>query len=433
MLKRKITDELLNWKRNKNKECLLVKGARQVGKTYIIDKFGKTYYKSYVYINFYEEPKFKNIFEGSLKASDIYKKMSLYVEGLNLIKNNTLIFLDEIQECPNARTALKFLAIDNKYDVIASGSLLGIGYKSIASVPVGYEKQITMFPLDFEEFLWALGVNGTAIDYIKTFFEKKEKVEYGINEEMFNMLREYIVVGGMPEVVNSFIKNKNYSTVFDIQSNILATYYDDIIKYAEALEKPKIRTCFNSISKQLAKENKKFQYSVVEKGCTSRKYASSVQWLIDANLVIPIYNVSTPILPLEAYAKDNYFKIYLFDIGLLTAMYGFDIKQSILNNTLVGGVKGGIYENLICNMLIARKYKPYYFKVENNSQEIEFLITKNGEIIPVEVKAGNTSSVSLNNFIAEYKPSFGYKLITGNIGVSDDHKVTLPLYMTMFL
>ena len=431
MLKRKILNDLINWKNTKNKECLLVKGARQVGKTYIIEEFGKTYYDNYVYLNFFRNPNLKNIFEGSLEASDIYKKMSIYISNLKLVPN-TLIFLDEIQECPNARTALKFLAIDNQYDVIASGSLLGISYRSVPSIPVGYEKQLTMYPLDFEEFLWAIGFNENSISYIKEHFENHEKIENGINDEMFRKLREYIVVGGMPDVVNTFIETHNFSEVQNAQDKILSDYNDDITKYAETVDKPKIRKCYNSIPKQLAKENKKFQYSVVEKGSTSRKFADSVQWLIDANLVIPVYNVSNPILPLDAYSKEDCFKIYLNDIGLICAMYGFDVKAPILDNSLSGPAKGGIYENLVCDILTKRGYKLHFYKNDNNTQELEFLITQNSKVIPIEVKAGNSASISLNNFISDYKPPYAYKLITGNIGINET-KITLPLYMSMFI
>lgn len=431
MLKRKILNDLINWKNTKNKECLLVKGARQVGKTYIIEEFGKTYYGNYIYLNFFRNPNLKNIFEGSLEASEIYKKMSIYIPNLKLVPN-TLIFLDEIQECPNARTALKFLAIDNQYDVIASGSLLGISYKSVPSIPVGFEKQLTMYPLDFEEFLWAIGFNENSISYIKEHFENHEKIENGINDEMFRKLREYIVVGGMPDVVNTFIETSNFSEVQNAQDKILSDYNDDIAKYAEAVDKPKIRKCYNSIPKQLAKENKKFQYSVVEKGSTSRKFGESIQWLIDANLVVPVYNVSNPVLPLDAYSKEDYFKIYLNDIGLICAMYGFDIKGPILDNSLSGPAKGGIYENLVCDILTKRGYKLHFYKNDNNTQELEFLITQNSKVIPIEVKAGNNASISLNNFISAYKPPYAYKLITGNIGVNET-KITLPLYMCMFI
>ena len=432
MLKRKILDNLVHWKETKHHECLLVKGARQVGKTYIIKEFGKQYYKNLIYINFFENPTYMNIFEDSLQADEILKKISIYIPNFKIIPNETLIFLDEIQQCPNARTALKFLADNEDIDVIASGSLLGLSYNERTSIPVGYESQMTLYPLDFEEFLWAIGINEEAIAYFKGFFDKKEKLPNGINEEMLKKLREYIVVGGMPEVVNKFVDTKNFSEVQKVQDKIIAAYKDDIAQYAEVNEKPKIRRCYESIPQQLAKENTKFQYSFVERGSTSRKYADSIQWLVDANLITMCKNVSTPLLPLTAYEKDNQFKVYLNDIGLLIGMYGFDIKARILDNSITGYAKGGIYENLICDMLVKRGYSVHYYKTDNNSQEIEFLITQNSNIIPVEVKAGNGSSVSLNNFIQEYNPPYAFKLINGNIGIADT-KITLPLYMTMFI
>ncbi len=432
MLKRKFYDYLLNWKNTKDKECLLVKGARQIGKTYIIEQFGKENYKNYIYINFVENPRYKEIFEGALSAEEIYKKLSVYIFGIKFIEKETLIFLDEIQECPNARTALKFLALDNKYDVIASGSLLGINYKEVSSIPVGYERQVDMHALDFEEFLWAIGVNDMAISYVKEFFDKKEKVPFDINEKMLEHLREYIVVGGMPDVVNTFIKTNNYNEVQNAQEKIIRSYYEDMIKYAPVAEKPKVRKCYDSIPKQLAKENKKFQFSVVEKKSTARKYGNSLEWLLDANIIQRIFNVSTPLMPLKAYEKDDQYKVYMNDIGLLVAMYGFEMKAPILENSLKGAAKGGIYENLIADIMAKRGYKLNYYKTENGSQEIEFLITTNDGVIPIEVKAGNGASVSLNTFITEFAPNVAYKLITGNLGVADS-KTTLPLYMAMFI
>ncbi len=432
MLKRKITDVLINWKNNKKNECLLIKGARQIGKTYIIENFGKNYYKSYIYINFFTHPNLKEIFSDELSAEEIYKKMSAFIKNIEFIENDTLIFLDEIQECPNARTALKFLAIDNRYDVIASGSLLGINYKDIKSIPVGYEKQIEMYALDFEEFLWAVGVNEKAIDYIRDHYKKKEKVDDAVNKQFLKYLREYIVVGGMPEVVNSFVEKNNYNDVYSVQNKILNDYLDDIAKYADMSDKPKVRNCFLSIPRQLAKENKKFQFSVVEKGGRARKYENSLDWLRDANLIRYCYNVTTPTFPLVGYEIPEQYKVYLNDIGLLTAMFGFDIKESILTNSLVGNVKGGIYENLIADIFIKKGKKLNYYKKINSEQEIEFLINEGVNIIPVEVKAGNNHTASLNSYIEHQKPIKTYKLINGNIGVLNE-KITLPLYMAMFI
>ncbi|MCH5147774.1 MAG: ATP-binding protein [Clostridiales bacterium] len=432
MLKRKFLQTLLDWKLTKGKECLLVKGARQIGKTYIIDKFGRENYGNYIYVNFFTEPKLKDVFEGSLAAEEIYKRLSVFFRDAHFVENDTLIFLDEIQECPNARTALKFLAIDGRFDVIASGSLLGINYKQVSSIPVGYERQVEMHSLDFEEFLWAIGVGEQTIDYMRSFFESKEKIPPAVNEQMLSYMREYMIVGGMPEVVNTYLSTKHYGEVHNAQKKITDAYLEDIAKYASTSEKPKARNCFLSIPRQLAKENKKFQFSAVESGGRARKYENSLEWLRDANLIRYCNNVSTPQLPLVAYVKPDQFKIYLNDIGLLVSMYGFEMKQAILTGALKGAAKGGIYENLIADILIKKGLPLYYYKNDSNSQEIEFLLTVETEIVPVEVKSTNGSTISLNNFLKEFEPSIGYKFIAGNIGVADN-KVTLPLYMAMFL
>jgi predicted AAA+ superfamily ATPase len=431
-MERKITNFLLDWKRSKKNECLLIKGARQVGKTYIIEDFGKKYYKNLVTLNFFDRPEYKEIFADRLSADEIWKKISVYLPGSIFIEDNTLLFLDEIQECPQARTALKFLAQGSGFDCIASGSMLGIAYKEVASIPVGYEYQVEMFSMDFEEFLWAKGMGKDAIEYIEKFYRNKEKVPSGLNETMLNYLREYMVVGGMPAVVKTFVETQNFAEVHKLQQKILDSYLDDIAKYAPTPEKPKARNAFLSIPNQLAKENKKFQFSVVEKGSSARKYENSLEWLRDAGLIKYCVNVSTPQFPIVAYSKRNWFKVYLTDIGILTAMYGFEMKQAILKNTLAGHAKGGIYENLIADVFIKKQIPLYFYKPENNSQEIEFLLTEETNIIPIEVKSGNNTAVSLNRFLEDFSPPFGIKLITGNAGFSEN-KVTLPLYMAMFL
>ena len=432
MLQRKILQNLINWRANKKNECLLVKGARQIGKTFIIDKFGKEFYKRYIYINFIENPELKTIFDESLEAGEIYKKISFNFLDLEFVPGDTLIFLDEIQECPNARTALKFLALDNKYDVIASGSLPGINYKEISSVPVGYETQIEMHSLDFEEFLWAVGFSEQAIGYVKEYFDRLEKIPDSMNAQMMKYLREYTVIGGMPAVINRYLETNNFSEVQKEQDKILTGFLDDISKYASMTEKPKARNCFLSVPKQLAKEYKKFQFSVVEKGATARKYENSLEWLRDSNLIRFCFNVSTPSFPLTAYERDDQYKIYLNDIGLLAAMYGFEIKKEIIENTFKGPAKSGVYENLIADILIKKDRRLNYYKSDNNSQEIEFLLNGSGFVIPIEIKSGKGPSVSLNNLLANPEIKIGYKLISGNIGQAGK-KITLPLYMAMFL
>lgn len=440
MIKRKMYKYLINWKQKKDKSALIIKGARQVGKSYLVREFGRNEYESYIEINFLKNPLYKNIFKGDLSAEEIFKRLSAYIPNLKIIPFKTLLFLDEIQVCAEARTAVKFLVEDGSVDVISSGSLLGLSYledddKNVTeptSLPVGYEEQITMYSLDFEEFLWAKGYNDDAIAYLKDFYISNKEVPKELNDKYLELFREFIVVGGMPEVVQTFIDTNNFQEASKIQGKILADYQDDISKHAKGQEKIKVRQCYDSIPKQLAKEYKKFQYSVVEKGKTSKKYGGSIKWLCDSSLVNKCSNVNEAYIPLLAYEMDDQFKLYLNDTGLLLYLYGPETKLAILNNTLKGNAKGGIYENVISESLLKRGYKLYYYKTQNSSMEIEFVIEKNGEVIPIEVKAGNDSTPSLNSFINKYHPKVSYKFVNGNVGFLDGKK-TLPHYMVMFI
>ena len=438
MLKRKFYHYLLEWKRTKKRECLLVNGARQVGKTYIIDQFGKENYKQYIYVNFVQNPEYREIFEGSLEPEELYRKMSLAIPRFRLEKKNTLLFLDEIQVCLKARTALKFLAMDDDCDVIASGSLLGIRYRDEdapqeeVSVPVGYERKVLMHSLDFEEYLWAVGVSEEAISILNEHFLERKKIDASINDRYMRFLREYLFVGGMPDVVNTFLETNNFQEVHRAQEKVLRAYEDDIEKYAKNAEKPKIKNVYQSIPRQLAKEYTKFQYKTVEKNGSARKYDNAIDWLVDAGLICGLYNVSLPVMPLRAYEKPAEFKMYVSDIGLLTAMYGFESQSALLENTMVGPAKGGIYENLIFSILYKKEKTMFYYKKENSTQELEFLFEQDGGAVPVEVKSSHGRTVSLNEYIREYKPALAYKLVDGNIG-EEGQRVTLPLYMAMFL
>lgn len=439
VLKRKMYDTLLAWKNSEKKECLLVKGARQVGKTYLIRKFGEKEYDSFVEINFHEQKSLKVIFDGDKTPEEIYKRLTANVPGVKLIPGKTLIFLDEIQKCAGARTALKFLAEDGRYDVIASGSLLGLSYgkddddevEPVESIPVGYEKTVMMYSMDFEEFLWAYGYTDETIAYLKSFYDSKEKIPPEIDEKYETLLREYLVVGGMPEVVASFAEFKDFTKVQEIQDKILASYADDISQHAKGAEKVKVRQCYDSIPRQLAKENKKFKYSEIEHKATSRKYGDSVHWLRDANMAYMCYNTTLPTLPLKAYEKDNEFKLYIADTGLLLALFGFATKQALLNGTLKGFAKGGIYENFVAETLVKNGYTLHYYK-QGDSSELEFVIEKDGEVVPIEVKAGNAPTKSLDSFISNFEPSIAFKLICGNVGMTDK-KFTLPHFLAMFI
>ena len=301
-LKRQFYDFLVGWKADKKRECLLVKGARQIGKTFIIEKFGRENYASFIEINFIEEPEFASVFEGALDADSICSGISAIRPDVRFIPGRTLIFLDEIQECPNARTAFKFLALDGRFDVVASGSLLGIKYKrkrkdkEPKSVSVGFERQVTMHSLSFEEFLWAKGYQQQQIERLRGYFVQREPVPEAINEKFHALMREYAVVGGMPEVVSGYIENRHFGDVQRMQEKILAAYIDDIHKYADTVDIPKIEKCFRAMPLILAKENRKFKYSEVEKGATARKYLSSVDWLKDSSLasLAECVNVALP-------------------------------------------------------------------------------------------------------------------------------------------
>lgn len=435
MLRRKMSVFLAQWRATKERECLLVKGARQVGKSYIIDAFGRENYDSYISIDFVAHPEYKRIFAGPLEADDIYRQMSLFIPDIRFAEHDTFIFLDEIQECPRARTALKYLALDNRYDVVASGSLLGIQYRQadeVASIPVGYERIVEMHPLDFEEYLWAKGFDEAAVALLRHYLDDLEPVPLGVHESMMGLLREYLAIGGMPEVVQTFLDSNSYGDVFATQTKLLASYLDDIARYASETDRVKARSCFLSLPRQLAKENTKFRYALVEKGGTSRKFDSSVDWIAGANMVLRCTSVSTPSFPLAAYEDDSKFRLYANDTGLLMAMYGFESLAPVVYNTLAGPMKGGLYENLVAGMLAKNGIPLHYWMSQNGSHEIEFLVDRNGSPVPVEVKARRGATASLNALLERDDIALGYKLIDGNVG-RDGKKITLPLYLAPFL
>lgn len=437
-LRRKFYDDLVEWKKTKGRECLLVKGARQIGKTFIIRKFGRENYESFIEINFVEEPQFISVFSGNLDADTIFMGLSAIRRDLQIVPGRTLLFLDELQDCPDARAAFKFLAEDGRCDVVATGSLLGIKYKyrkrrermEPRSIPVGYERQATMYSLSFEEFLWARGVTHELLTQVRGFFLRREKVPDAVNDKFNALVREYIVVGGMPEVVSDFVENRHFGRVQTIQEKLIASCIDDIHRYAEPVDVPKIEGCFRAIPRILAKENRKFKYGEVEKGGTARKYFSCVEWLKDAWLASLAECVNETLPGLSAYAREDWFKLYLSDVGLLSAVYGMLVKRGILDGTLAGNVKGGVYENFVASVLLRSGFPLRYYK--NDSSEIEFLIETDDGVVPVEVKAMAGRSQSLDRLIEKDSIRLGYKLTGGNVGVSGK-KVTLPHYMATFL
>ena len=440
MLKRKFYNKLLKWKSTHGQECLLVKGARQIGKTFIIDYFGRHNYSSYLYFNFVIDKTAAECFGDNLDADIVFKRITARYPQFHLVPGDTLLFLDEIQSCPRARTALKSLAMDGKADVVASGSLLGINFlddgldkeRAQESIPVGYENLVFMRPMDFEEYLWALGYGEDTIGILRESFQALTPVDSTINDKFLSLFREYIAIGGMPKVVDTFITDNSFSQAHDVQERIKNSNLDDIARYAARAEKPKIRACYLLLPAQLARENKKFKYSEVASGGSARKFGNSIDWLRESALAMQCYNTTTPTLPLSVYRTNDCFKMYVSDTGILTAMMGFEAKRTIVENMIKGFAKGGLYENAIMQQLVSRGYDPFYYQKSSSVGEIDFLIERDGAVVPIEVKAGRTSSTSFDHLLEQKDVEVGYKFINGNVGKAGK-KITLPHYMTMFL
>lgn len=439
MLKRKIERYLANWKRTPNKKPLVIKGIRQCGKTYIVQKFANDNYENVVYINFILEPDKQLAFAGSLDVDTITLNLSALLPGSRFVADKTCIILDEIQDCRDARTALKAFQIDGRFDVIATGSLLSVrGYgdkksgKEVMgqdSIPVGYETVVEMYPLDFEEFLWANGISEEVIDKVKSCFDNETPVPEGLHKAMMELLYRYVVVGGLPAVVNCFLETKNIELIYQMQSNLVAEYEEDMVKYANDADKPHIRECFESIPKQLAKENKKFQYSVVRKGGRAAEYMGSIQWLEDAGIVRRCYNTRITELPLEGNAVKDCFKVYATDIGILMAMLDYGTQADILKGNLLA-YKGAIFENLIADFLCKSGQKLYYFH-KDSGLELDFLVRFKGECVVLEVKAKSGKAKSLRTILKNkhvYHVNHGIKLGQYNVGRENDI-LTMPLYM----
>ena len=438
MLKRKIESVLVEWKNSTSKKPLVIKGIRQCGKTYIVQKFAKENYDSVVYMNFILEPDKKSAFTGNIDVDTIILNLSALIPNSRFIKGKTCIILDEIQECREARTALKSFKMDGRFDVIATGSLLGVrGYGNNGkkeddgqdSIPVGYETVVEMYPLDFEEFLWANGINEKVIDTVKACFENETVVPDGIHNVMMELLYRYVIVGGLPEVVNTFLETRNIELTYRVQRNLIAEYEEDMVKYADNADKSRIRECFESIPKQLAKENKKFQYSMVRKGGRSSQYIGSIQWLEDTGLVRRCYNTQITELPLEGNSIKDCFKLYTTDIGILIAMLDYGAQADILKGNLLG-YKGAIFENLMADFLCKSGQKLYYFQ-KDSGLELDFLVRYKGECVVLEIKAKSGKTKSLKTVLKKksvYHVNNAIKLGMYNVG-REGEILTIPLYM----
>ena len=438
MLKRKIETFLAEWKKSKDRKPLVIKGIRQCGKTYIVRKFASGNYESVVYMNFILEPDKKSAFTGNIDVDTVILNLSALIPGSRFIEGRTCIILDEIQECKEARTALKSFCLDGRFDVIATGSLLGVkGYgrsrkrekEGQDSVPVGYETVIDMYPLDFEEFLWANGIGDNVIDSVKSCFEDERPVPDGIHKALMDLLYRYVIVGGLPAVVNCFLETRNIELIYRAQRSIISEYEDDMVKYADDTDKPHIRECFESIPKQLAKENKKFQYSVVRKGGRASQFTGSLQWLEDAGVVRRCYNTTATELPLDGNSVKDCFKVYTTDIGIFIAMLDYGTQADILKGNLLG-YKGAVFENLMADFLCKSGQKLYYFHKESGL-ELDFLTRLGGKCIALEVKSKTGKAKSLSTVLRNedvYHISNAIKLGAYNVG-REGKVLTVPLYM----
>ena len=437
MLRRKIEKTLLDWKNTPNHKPLILKGCRQCGKTFSVLNFAKKNYEHVVYLNFFVNPQYASVFSGSLEVDHITMLLSALM-GKDAIfeAGKTILILDEIQDCPDARTALKFFKLDGRYDVIGTGSLLGVkgyGEKEPKSIPVGYETVIDMAPLDFEEFLWANGISEQIITLLHTHLQDQTPVPDALHARMRDLLLQYTVVGGMPDVVQTFVDTKRMDEVLQLQRDIVRSYEDDMVKYADKKDKAVIKECFQSIPKQLSKENKKFQYSVVKKGATASKFAGSLQWIEDAGIIARCYNLFITELPLDGNADQDTFKVYMRDTGLFVSMLEDGTQFDILQGNLLG-YKGAIFEGLIADIFSKMGRKLYYFR-KDSGLEVDFVIRYKGACALVEVKA-NTGNVKSTKTILRHPEKYhvtqAIKLGDYNIGLSEQI-LTLPLYMAFLL
>ena len=441
MFRRKIEQVLLDWKKNKDKMPIVIKGCRQCGKTFSVLDFARKNYGNVVYLDFFLNPQYKSIFDDSLEIDNILVNISTLLPNVRIVPGDTCFVFDEIQDCPRARTSLKFFKIDGRFDVICTGSLLGVsGYRSqdpdddrFAPVPVGYEKIVEMYPMDFEEWLWTNGIQEAVFRKLEDCLSSLVPVPEVIHRRMTQLLQQYVIVGGMPRAVTTFMETHNIQEVVSVQNAIIEGYKTDMLKYAPQPDKPRIRECFESIPKQLSRENKKFAYAQVRANGRGRDYQGSLQWIEDAGIIRKCNNLEIPELPLDGNAISEQFKVYMADTGLFISMLERETAHDILNGNLFG-YKGAIFENLIADIFGKMGRKLYYYR-KDSGLEVDFVMRYDGECTLVEVKASSGNVKSTKTILAhpeKYHVSRAIKLGNYNIGTSDQI-TTLPLYMAFLL
>ena len=442
MYQRKIENVLQSWLDNPSHKPLVVKGVRQCGKTSSVLDFARRHFQNVVYLDFREHPDYKKFFTPNLEIDSIIMRLTAAMPSIEVEAGKTCFIFDEIQDCPRARGALKYFHLDGRYEVICTGSLLGVnGYKTSeekleeeeASIPVGFEDIVDMFPMDFEEWLWANGIRNMHIEYLKKSLSNENPIEESLHDRFRELLHQYVVVGGMPEVVTTFFETKQIGKVLAVQRRIVEEYKSDMVKYATAADKPRIRECFESIPAQLAREYKKFNYTAVRPGGRGRDYAGSLQWIEDAGIIRRCYNTEITELPLDGHRIQREFKVYMADIGLLVSMLEDGTQSSILQGDLLS-YNGAIYENLVADIFGKMGRKLYYYH-KDSGLELDFLIRYKGSCTPVECKATTGNAKSMQTVLKhpeKYHVTSALKLGDYNIG-RKDQLLTMPMYMAFLL
>lgn len=441
MLKRKAYDRLLAWKADPGRRALLIDGARQVGKTFLVREFAREHYPVFVEINFTETPEAKAIFDGNLDANTLIPLISSFV-GTALVPGETLIFLDEIQECARARTAIKFLVDDGRFDFIESGSLLGVNYEDVPSLPVGYETELRLFPLDFEEFCWALGDYTQALDKARGCFERQTVVPEAAHRKLMQLFSYYLVVGGMPAAVARFASTRDVAQVLAVQEDILGLYRKDIARYAP--NRLHVQAIFDAIPAELNKKNKRFKLSDLSKTARTERYGNDFLWIADAGMGLPCYNVTELVAPLQLNKQHSVFKLFLCDTGLLTAMLGDGVQFKVLQGQLDVNW-GAVLENAFAQMLTANGFPTLYYERAKHG-EIDFVVQKGGQVVPIEAKSGRTfrAHAALNSVlrVQEWGLRSAYVFCRENTAVAmqipdgrseECSVVYMPWYMMTFL
>lgn len=435
LLKRKIDKYLTDWKNRSDRKPLIIKGARQIGKTRSVEWFAGQNYASVIEINFIEQKKYREIFNDGFEVDAILKNISLLNPELKFIPGNTIFFFDELQACPNCATSLKFFKLDGRFDVICSGSLMGISYNEIESNSVGYKEDYEMHSMDFEEFLWAMGYNDEfTADLLSQMLDVRPLSELQM-DTLMSLFRDYVIIGGMPEVVSTYVRNKNFSGTLDIQRQLLKDYEEDITKYVEGLDKAKVKAVYNHISTFLAKENKRFQITKIARNARNRDYMGCVEWLADAGVVNVCYCLNQPELPLKGNYDPKMYKIYFKDTGLLIASLDEEAQEDLRANKNLGTYKGAIYENIVGDMLVKQGYRLFYYHSDRPALEMDFFIRSADSLIPVEVKANDGATASLNRLLNDDKYNdvkYGIKLGYRNIGFNGKF-YTFPYFLTFLL